>query len=93
MNTAKKYRAIYDGESFIDGKDFDTFEEAKDFAFAVLEGWAESKYDSSAEDWNYFYDNACVWVEEYDEEEHEYVECWSPSDEEYESWGFTEREE
>ena len=88
-----KYRAIYDGESFIDGTECETLKEAKQCAFWCIEGWVDSKYDSDADEWNYFCDNACVWVEEWDEDEQEYVECWSPSDEEYESMGFVEREE
>ena len=92
-NARPQFKVIYDGDSFIDGIDCDSFEEAQHYAMEVLSGWVDSAYDSTTDDWNYFVNNAGVWVEQWCEDANEYIECWSPSDSLLESIGFVERSE
>lgn len=84
-----KYRCIYDGDSFIDGIEFDDFESAKATAEDILVEW--STQCESDEDHDYMVCNCMTWVEEYDEENDEWVDIWYPSDEFCESIGFVER--
>lgn len=85
------FKVIYDGDSFIDGVDCDSLEEAQFTAMQILQSWVESSSEMSDEDWNYFVYNAAVWVEQWCEDASDYVECWSPADAVLVDIGFCER--
>ena len=85
-----KYRTIYDGDSFIDGIEFDDFESAKNTALDILCEWMQSCFADAPQEWNMMVNNCMTWVEEYDEEEDEWIDIWYPSDEDLESIGWFE---
>ena len=84
-----KYRCIYDGDSFIDGIECETFDEAKNLAEDILSDWAVQSADD--EDHNYMVSNCMTWVEEFNEDTGEWEDIWYPSDEFCESIGYVER--
>lgn len=85
----KKYRCVYDGDTFIDGIEFDTFDEAKDCSLDILFSWAEehrenwkdyfAPTDEELDSYNSMICNCAVWVEKYDEVLGGYDEYWYPS--------------
>ena len=83
-----KYRCIYDGDSFIDGIDCETFDEAKYYAEDILREWATQA--ENEEDHDCMVYNCMTWVEEYNEDTGEWEDIWYPSDEFCESIGFVE---
>lgn len=85
----KEFRCIYDGDSFIDGIDCDTIEEAQNYARDILIEWATT-YESD-EDHNMMVENCMTWVEQYDPKTDEWEDIWYPEEEFLESIGFTER--
>lgn len=85
-----KFRCIYDGDSFIDGIEFDTFEKAKETALEILGNWMEACLADTPQEWNDMVNNCMTWVEEYDEEADEWNDIWHPSDEDLVSIGWVE---
>lgn len=90
--TKESYEAIWDGDSFIDGKTFDTLEDAIDCCLDVLAAWVESFWadhseidERAVDEWNCMINNCGVWVNCNDEE------VWSPSEEDLENIGWAER--
>lgn len=83
-----KYRCIYDGDSFIDGIDCETMEEAQHIAMDILTEWS-TQY-TSREDHDEMVANCMTWVEEYDEENDEWVDVWYPDDDFCQSIGWVE---
>ena len=84
----KEYRCIYDGGSFIDGIEFETFKEAKESAEQILTEWASALM--SKDEHNMMVCNCMTWVEWFDDSEHEWVDIWYPTNEFCESIGFIE---
>lgn len=84
-----KYRCVYDGDSFIDDIECETLEEAQYIAMDILREW--STQWEAEEDHDMMVVNCMTWVEEYDEENDEWVDIWYPSDEFCESIGWVER--
>ena len=87
----KKFRCIYDGDSFIGGIYCETMEEAQELAMSILSEWASSPFGSD-EDHDMVVANCMTWVEEYDEDNDEWNDVWYPSDEFCESIGWVEEE-
>ncbi len=98
------YRMVYDGDSFIDGVDFDTLDVAKNDALDTLIQWQSEEvehwsYDSDGimqptedeiESWDMMIANCSVWVEQYDPNTDEYETVWEPSYEDEKSVGWVE---
>jgi len=88
----KPFRLIYDTESFIDGIDFGTFEEAKDAAYTILLSWMNDCSMESGEEWNMMIENCSVWVERYESFDYaeggDYYIYWQPDDAYLESIGW-----
>ena len=78
----KRYKMLYDGGHFVDGIEFDDFEDAKDNAIETLIMWmAEESYfwernengipcltELQIENWNWMIGDCCVCIVEWDEE-------------------------
>lgn len=96
----KPYRTIYDGDSFIDGIDCDSYEEAKDQAEDCLISWMIEErstwrdYFHPTEDeldrYNYMICNCGTWIEKYNPATDEYEECGGLSYEDEERIGWKE---
>lgn len=84
----KQFRTIYDGDTFIDGIEFDTLEEAQHCAYSILDSWMES---CPEEEWDYMIYNCAVWVEQYCEDASDWVECWYPGDAALKTIGWVEK--
>lgn len=85
----KKFRCIYDGDSFIDGIDCETFEQAKALAEDILCDWEAEVVDDEEHDYMVY--NCMTWAEEYDEDTGTWNDIWYPSDEFLKSIGWVER--
>ena len=78
----KRFKMIYDGGHFVDGIEFDNFEDAKDNAIETLVLWMQEetygwKFDENGvphptevqiENWDYMIGDCCVCVVEWNEE-------------------------
>ena len=83
-----KYRCVYDGDSFIYSIECETLSKAQDTAKDILTEWS-TQY-TSEEDHDMMVVNCMTWVEEYDEEDGEWVDIWYPDDDFCQSIGWVE---
>ena len=83
------YRLLIDGDHFIHGIDYDTFEEAKDSAFEVLNSWMTDALTD--DEWDYMICNCSVEICKFDPETKQWDGFWYPDDEYLESIGWVER--
>lgn len=85
-----KYKMIFDMGDYCDGIMYGSFEQAKTEALELLMRWEAQEMESweypinpteeQIESWDMMIFNFSVWVEEFDDEENEWIEAWCPSD-------------
>ena len=89
--TVKRYRCIYDGDSFIDGIECETFEEAQEKAKYILEEWVLQAEELDDFEHDMMICNCMTWVDEYDPDTGTWNDIWYPEDEFLEAIGWVER--
>lgn len=100
------YKVIFDTDSFCDGCDASSFDEAKDIAEGILVDWAVDEQqqlgcpldvkewtEKQIDEWDYMIYNSSVWVEKYNPDTDEYEECWGLSYEDEKKIGWLEYSE
>lgn len=93
----KPFCVVYETDSFIDGFECDTFEEAKDDAIKTLVQWmvdeqsdwkSDNPIEEEKENWDYMIYNCSSYVKKYNADTDEYEDYWYPSAEELEEIGW-----
>lgn len=97
MIERKPFCVVWNTDSFCDGMECDTFEEAKGIALETLINWEMEEFsawksaeptEKESEDWDYMIYNCESFVLKYDADKDEYEDYWYPSDEELDEIGW-----